>query len=127
MKRNKFPKLLFFVFFIAFAGGINESAAAHQKQSNHEVIFPTKKNPSSKRKNYPVWTKKQHNLPPGQAKKVYGDRSARDYSPGHQKNNRKYSNGVNYNNRKYNKHHNYKNEHSKRNHRNHHHRNGHGR
>lgn len=112
------------VFFIAFAGTINESVA-HAKQSNRDVLFPNKKRASRKvtRKNYPVWTKHQTNLPPGQAKKIYGDRSARDYSPGHQKNNRKYSNGVNYKNRKNNKY--YKNKNDKKNHENARYRHGH--
>lgn len=35
--------------------------------------------------NYPVYNGPPHSLPPGQAKKVYGGRSARPYAPGQRK------------------------------------------
>lgn len=39
------------------------------------------------------------NVPPGQAKKYHGDRSARDYAPGHRKRHRRHDRDRYYDNR----------------------------
>ncbi len=46
--------------------------------SKNTVIF---RKPDSRRNTYPVYTTRRKNLPPGQAKKIYGG-SAKDYAPG---------------------------------------------
>jgi hypothetical protein len=48
--------------------------------SKNVVIFGGKKT-ESRRNTYPVYIKRRKNLPPGQAKKIYGG-SATDYAPG---------------------------------------------
>ncbi|MGN6194407.1 MAG: hypothetical protein ACTHOB_05680 [Ginsengibacter sp.] len=57
--------------------------------SKNVVIFRSKKN-ESRRNTYPVYTTRRKNLPPGQAKKIYGG-SATDYAPGQVK--KHYDNG----------------------------------
>ena len=47
--------------------------------SKNVVIFEGRKTDS--RHTYPVYTSRRKNLPPGQAKKIYGG-SAKDYAPG---------------------------------------------
>ncbi len=78
MKNNFLFKLSLFAFLIIFAGIFNESTA-QSKQSNPDVFFPSRKrtSPVTNGQNYPVWTKNQNNLPPGQAKKADGDRNDR--------------------------------------------------
>jgi hypothetical protein len=48
--------------------------------SKNVVIFGGRKT-DSRRNTYPVYTTRRKNLPPGQAKKIYGG-SATDYAPG---------------------------------------------
>ena len=64
--------------------------------SNHDVKT---KDSHKKITVYPRRTTVHHqaprNLPPGQAKKIYGEKSAKDFAPGHQK--------KNYNSKKYKK------------------------
>ncbi len=55
------------------------SGPKKKQPSKSVVVFREKKN--SSRNTYPVYTHKRKNLPPGQAKKVYGG-SAKDYAPG---------------------------------------------
>lgn len=112
MKKATLLRLIFFVSFIIFAGVINKSNA-QVKKSNPDIFFPDRKRTSpTTRKNYPVWTNTQrrtrnvNNLPPGQQKKIYGDRSARDYAPGHQKKNRYYSNEGHHDKKENNRYHN---------------------
>ncbi len=64
------------------------------RKSNPNIFFPNRKrtSPVTRKRTYPVYSGNRHNLPPGQAKKIYGDRSARDYSPGHQKKNKNFIN-----------------------------------
>ena len=54
--------------------------SGHKKTttSNNTVIF---RKTDSRRNTYPVYTTGRKNLPPGQAKKIYGG-SATDYAPG---------------------------------------------
>ncbi len=73
-----------------------------RKLPNGTVIYKEGRNTSRERGNYPEGTvilpdgsrrypgddrryKHPGNLPPGQAKKIYGAQSARDFAPGHQK------------------------------------------
>jgi len=83
-KNNLVTKLLLFTFFIIFTGIFNESKAQvvvfpkKEKKSN-TVIFP------GGRRTTPVVITNGNNLPPGQAKKVYGEKSAKRFAPGQRK------------------------------------------
>jgi hypothetical protein len=50
-------------------------------QTSKSVIIFGDKKTNNKRNTYPVFTTRRKNLPPGQAKKIYGG-SATDYAPG---------------------------------------------
>jgi hypothetical protein len=50
-------------------------------QTSKSVIIFRDKKTNNKRNTYPVFTTRRKNLPPGQAKKIYGG-SATDYAPG---------------------------------------------
>jgi hypothetical protein len=131
-KNNLFLKLTLFVFVLISAGVFNESQAqrilSQQRpgKSNPDVFFPNRKRPTPifRKGNPPIIVRngRVNNLPPGQQKKIYGSRSARDYAPGRQNKNR-YDNDRRYNNgggKKWNKER--ENEHGDNGHRN----NGHG-
>jgi hypothetical protein len=86
MKNNFLFKFSLFTFHIIFTGTFNESTA-QSKQSNPDVIFSSRKrtSPANNRINYPVWTKNQNNLPPGQAKKMDRNRNDRFDKNGNKK------------------------------------------
>lgn len=50
-------------------------------QTSKSVIIFGDKKTNNRRNTYPVYTTRRKNLPPGQAKKIYGG-SATDYAPG---------------------------------------------
>ena len=51
----------------------------------YEGRYPPREYPSYPPPPPPVYYPSPQNLPPGQAKKVYGDRSAKPYAPGQRK------------------------------------------
>ena len=109
MKKNLLFKLSLFAFITIFTGVFNESKAQvvfsqqKEKKSNPDVFFPNRKktSPVIRRRTSPIIVGNGNNLPPGQGKKIYGDKSARDYAPGHQKKNKYYKNDGRYKNGKH--------------------------
>jgi hypothetical protein len=87
MKHNKIiPSFLLAGFFIVFTGIFNKVDAQvvffpkKEKKSTSVVFFPKKTTTR------PVYrTDNVGNLPPGQAKKIYGEKSAKRFAPGQRK------------------------------------------
>ena len=81
------PVFLLITSFTAFAQKksvydvIPGSGPQKTTSSKNTVIF---RKTTSRRNTYPVYTTRRKNLPPGQAKKIYGG-SATDYAPGQEK------------------------------------------
>ncbi len=85
MKRiNIFPKLLLVIFSIIVSGIITEAEAQvvykPEKKKSTSVIFSPRQ-----KKSTPVIITNTRNLPPGHAKKVYGEKSAKRFAPGQRK------------------------------------------
>lgn len=82
MKKNFLYKLLLFSFTIILASSYNADAQIvtrkNPKKAKTVVLFP------APRKTKRMVTSQQ-NLPPGQAKKVYGTKSAKPFAPGQRK------------------------------------------
>lgn len=82
-KNNLFSKILFSIVLLVFAGVFNSSDAQvvffpkKQKKSTSVVFFP--------KKTTPVYRTNVSNLPPGQQKKIYGEKSAKRFAPGQRK------------------------------------------
>ncbi len=90
--------ILKFIFslFIVFSGSFIHQANAQVfkkvlEKNQRKTPNDARKVKRSKRfeNNYPN-TSHTRNLPPGQAKKIHGEKSARDFAPGHQKKKNKY-------------------------------------
>ena len=83
MKKNLLYKLILFCFTTILA--ISYSADGQivsrktPKKSNTVVLFP------ASRKTRRVMVTNQQSLPPGQAKKIYGTKSAKPFAPGQRK------------------------------------------
>ena len=82
---NLISKLSLFTFVIIFAGTINSAQAQvvfkpqKQKKATSVIFLP------GQNKNTPVIVTNGNNLPPGQAKKIYGEKSAKRFAPGQRK------------------------------------------
>ncbi len=63
-----------------------DQVVVKNEKSNPDVFFPNRKrtSPVVHKRTYPVHRNQQH-LPPGQAKKIYGGKSAKPYAPGQRK------------------------------------------
>lgn len=84
MKIRLVKKLLLMAFFLVIAGVWNESKAQvvlfpKKDKSHNTVLFPRTNRTSS------VIVNNGNNLPPGQAKKIYGEKSAKRFAPGQRK------------------------------------------
>ncbi len=102
-KRKIFKQILAVTLLLLIASltGVSAQTVPKLKKvrtvSNHDIKT---KDSHKKIILYPRRTSVHHqaprNLPPGQAKKIYGEKSARDFAPGHQKKNydsKKYKKG----------------------------------
>jgi len=82
MKKNILYQILFFSFIFIFATGFHSEAQKKEvyqpKKSNSSIFFP-------KKRTRPVVIDNQKSLPPGQAKKIYGTKSAKPFAPGQRK------------------------------------------
>jgi hypothetical protein len=81
MKTSNVVQAVVLMILLAIAAISCKTSRQAPRENQPPVVVNTKK---------PVSTEK---LPPGQAKKIYGDKSAREYAPGHQKKN---GNSTNY-------------------------------
>ncbi|HET6769699.1 MAG TPA: hypothetical protein VFH08_19965 [Chitinophagaceae bacterium] len=91
MKTTKVPQAisLLLILVIAVSCRSSRSTSSRQYPGNTPTETPTKIPTETPMKTYPVVYADRGNLPPGQAKKVYGSQSAKAYAPGQQK---KYAN-----------------------------------
>lgn len=94
MKSKTFKRISLFVLALSTSAAINTSHAQVFKKKIDEVqTDKARKDKTEDRRKSTVYRTRRHNsyerrrsnLPPGQAKKVYGEKSARDFAPGHQK------------------------------------------
>ena len=121
MKNKLLIRISLSAIIILFSGLFYQSKAqvVKEKKSNPDIFFPDRKrtHPVTVRtqpvivRTRPVIVSNDNNLPPGHAKKIYGEKSAKRFAPGQRK--KSYDNNWYYNkNRKHvNKkgHHHYKN------------------
>lgn len=87
MKNGIIFKTLITAWILAFSGIINASNAQitfppkHDRATNKDIYWPKQKTNSK------VIISNRSQLPPGQAKKIYGEKSAKRFAPGQQKKN----------------------------------------
>jgi hypothetical protein len=66
-------------------------APKSEKKSSQDVFFPNRKKASPvivhkrNKRTYPIVVRNEKTLPPGQAKKIYGEKSAKRFAPGQRK------------------------------------------
>ncbi|HXS55489.1 MAG TPA: hypothetical protein VN726_05135 [Hanamia sp.] len=95
LKHKRIALLSAFLLIISFNAAAQEKSVydvipgsgPRKKQPSKSVVVFRDKKAGNSRNTYPVYTHKRKNLPPGQAKKVYGG-SAKDYAPGQVKKHR---------------------------------------
>ncbi|MEP6927523.1 MAG: hypothetical protein ABI834_07800 [Ginsengibacter sp.] len=84
MKNKLLLKIVFSALMILLTG-VSYQAKAQivirktEKKSKSGIFFPKKKT------HYPVVIRNENRLPPGQEKKIYGERSAKRFAPGQRK------------------------------------------
>ena len=81
MKKNLLYQFLLFSFTFIFATSIHcdaQKEAHESKKSNTFILFPRKRTTR-------VVINNPNDLPPGQAKKIYGTKSAKPFAPGQRK------------------------------------------
>ena len=91
MKLSTFTQAVILMLLIAFAAscGTSRSTSEYPDRRN----YPGNRYPNERRypDSYPREDRSTHRLPPGHAKKVYGNKSARSHAPGQRK---KYGRGT---------------------------------
>jgi hypothetical protein len=85
MKSKLLIRITFSALIILLCGLLSPSNAQvvistkTQKKSNPDIFFPNRK------RTHPVIVRTEHNLPPGQEKKIYHEKSAKRFAPGQRK------------------------------------------
>lgn len=85
MKLSTFTQAVILMLMIAFAASCGSSRSTPRYPGGRE--YPGERHPNDRRypDRYPRDERKAHRLPPGHAKKIYGQKSARAHAPGQQK------------------------------------------
>jgi hypothetical protein len=96
MKSNTFLQAAILIAIIAFAASCRTSRTDPDYPTNRRYPYPEeRRNPYPDDRRVVITSDPNpNNLPPGQAKKVYGGRSARPYAPGQRKKQYEYSRRV---------------------------------
>ena len=96
MKSNTFLQAAILIAIIAFAASCRTSRTDPDYPTNRRYPYPEeRRNPYPDDRRVVITNDPNpNNLPPGQAKKVYGGRSARPYAPGQRKKQYEYSRRV---------------------------------
>ena len=95
MKNKLLLRISFSALIILFSGLLSQSKSqVKEKKSNPDIFFPNRKKtqpvivktqPVIVTRSQPVIVRNGNNLPPGQEKKIYGEKSAKRFAPGQRK------------------------------------------